>query len=112
MAIYISGGGSGAGTSLIDTGSYSNITLFTTPNEANTLFIVSVTWGPHHASAVGGVFCCTPGAYANISNATPAANPVVGGGPNMIKVGPNVAVRLSFGNATHSGNQINVAWSY
>lgn len=110
MAMQVTGGGSGSGTSSISPASYDNTTLFTTPNVANTMYIVSITWAPYASVAVG-VYCLTPGAYGVVGATSPTA-PNVGGGPNMMKIGPNTPVIVSFGSSITATATVTVAWSY
>lgn len=110
MAMYVTTGGSGSGVTVVNANTYNNIVLFTTPNVANTVYIVSVTWGAYDADIDGtGIFCLTPGAYGCVDSAALSTIPVMGGGPNIMKVGPNVAVTLSFSTYDEAGS---VAWSY
>lgn len=109
MAMSVTGGGSGSGTAVVAVNSYNNLALFTTPDVANTMYIISVTWAPHAAAGKFGVTCATPGAYSVSKDGTDYVLPLIGGGPNMMKVGRNAAVTLSFTAYNEAGN---VAYSY
>lgn len=104
MAMYVSGGGSGSGTSAIAANAHVVITLLTTPDVANTMYIIQVTFGQNvntsstHAIPLGSVY---------------GSSVVAGGGEGSIfKVGPNVAVKINFSNDVAVIGNIGYAYNY
>jgi len=107
MAMYVSSGGSGSGTTAPAAGSSTVVTLLTTPNVANTLYIVQVTWCLY-STAQDTVVNCVP---LGTMQASSSHTSEVGTGEGCIfKVGPNIATKISFGNS--SGNAASCAYAY
>ncbi len=113
MSMYISTGGSGSGTTAMSANSTNNLAVFTTPNVANTMFLVSFTWGlDANDTNFIGVSCLTPGAYVYGASNSVASAAATGGGPNIIKVGPNTAVTVSFSSSGPGAGSIGYAYNY
>ena len=88
MGVYVSGGGSGDGEHYQANGGTDPITLFTTADEDNTLFIVDYTW----AANVTSTACLTidtevlPGMTGDTAS--------LYNGKGSLRVGQNTAVKI------------------
>lgn len=112
MAFYCSGGGGGNGTGSVAGNSSTNITLFTTPNVANTLYLVTVQTRQDEAiveqTADSGASSSGGWGWGYGTMAVTMPNDY--GYNQTFKVGPNVAVKIPIANCsvTHAG----YAYSY
>ena len=107
--MYVSGGGSGSGSVSVGGNNYASITLFTTPNVANTMYVVTWNWANGRVQAgstsynVWRVACF------------PSIGDGVGFGPraqHAIKVGPNIAVRVEFASGYTYGFTGSYSYNY
>jgi hypothetical protein len=96
-------GGSGNGSVALAALSYVQQTICTTPNTTNSFFIVTVTWAMDATAAtvvsatVGGWGLCTANSH---------------GGPLVIKVGPNTAVRVTFQETANAAGTLYYSYNY
>lgn len=98
-------GGSGSGTVSVGAYSYANQNLFTTPNTTNAIFIVTVTWGVVGTASGWTITCLGNGGSGSASGHA-------GGGPLVIKVGPNTPVYVSFGNGINTATTVAYSYNY
>ena len=92
------GGGSGNGNQVLAADTTVAVTICTTPNIANTMFIVTFHWV---AVFEGAIICYGVGSGTTKHVA----------GTNVIKVGKNIAVKVVFTN-TNNFNPYTVYYSY
>ena len=95
MAVYVSGGGSGSVNFAASAHTASaETTLLTTPNEANTLFLIS--WQMTHDE--------------NIVETTKTVEqtPIEG----TMKVGPNIATKVRIANQSDTAENVTIAYQY
>ncbi len=105
MSVYVNGGGSGNGTVYESQMDAQTITLFTTPNEDNTVFLVDYTWG---ASLGDGAFGTVDTELNTLAGNMPQ-EAIKGKG--RIRVGQNTAVKISVP-CLNSGSSAPIAYSY
>jgi len=96
-------GGSGNGSVALAALSYVQPTIFTTPNNADTFYIVTVTWAMDATAASIG--SASVGGWGLITGNSH-------GGPLIIKVGPNTAVRVSFQETVNQAGTIYYSYNY
>lgn len=107
MAITTTGG-SGSGSVAIAAKGSVNQTLFTTPNTTNAIFLITITWGVSWSGTNAPMVVC--GGYGS--------NPITGSAgsgtmsPLHMKVGPNTAVIVSWGEVVNLAGTINYSWNW
>lgn len=111
MAMSITGGSGTGNLSVVS--APTTFTLFTTPNTANTMFIVTWHIATDHDKpiVVGNNVAPSYLAFASSVTTEQAACPGVGSAEGVIKVGPNTPVRITV-SLVVGGSSVTAVYDY